>query len=184
MNLDYFFGVNKKHQCLTTALNSRLGCRMISTPLTTGLAGAVDWWDPQVGRACVKDDAEGLRGGADGDNSIVGQLEGCEKTCMQELTSTSITCSKTYTVSVCLSTFNYLQNVMQYVIYCTTEWKGETVGWIKSKSDSRQRRLSWAQHHSGWTWPLGCMGAASCIPPTILSPAGFASQSCPWSGAS
>lgn len=48
--------------------------------LTAGLAGAVDGRNPQVGGAAVKDDSERLRGGADGDHTIIGQLEGHERT--------------------------------------------------------------------------------------------------------
>lgn len=52
---------------------------VVSLTLTAGLAGAVHRRDPQVGGAGVKDDAEGLRRGANGDHTIVGQL-GHEKT--------------------------------------------------------------------------------------------------------
>lgn len=46
-----------------------------SVILTTGLAGALHWRDPQVGGAGVKDDSEGLRWATNGDHTIVGQLE-------------------------------------------------------------------------------------------------------------
>ena len=45
--------------------------------LTTGLAlAAVDRGNPQVGRAGVKENLEGLGRSSNGDHTIVGQLEG------------------------------------------------------------------------------------------------------------
>jgi len=42
---------------------------------TAGRTVAVDGGHPQVGRAAVKDDLEGLRWSSDGDESVVRQLE-------------------------------------------------------------------------------------------------------------
>lgn len=43
--------------------------------LTTGWAGAIDGWYPQVGRTSIQDDLELLRGCANADNTNVDQLQ-------------------------------------------------------------------------------------------------------------
>lgn len=53
--------------------------------LTTGLAGAEDWGDPQVGGARVKYDTKWLRWTTDGDHTIVAQLEEVHKTIISKL---------------------------------------------------------------------------------------------------
>lgn len=53
------------------------GCSHRTSLLTASLAGAaIDGGHPQVGRASVKDNFEGLGGSANGDHTIVRQLEG------------------------------------------------------------------------------------------------------------
>lgn len=42
--------------------------------LTTGWAGTIDGWNPQVGRTSIQDDLELLRGCANADDTDVDQL--------------------------------------------------------------------------------------------------------------